>query len=307
MASAIPVNPVTRRRPAPSASAALAFVKRHPVLTYFVLVFVVSIGGVLAVIGASGIPVPATPERFARLMPVAIPIMLLGPPVAAVLLTGVVAGRSSLRDLRARLLRWRVDGRWYAVALLTAPLLYTLLLSALSLLSPEFVPGIVATDDKVSLLLTGLAVGVVGGLVEELGWTGFAIPRLRRRHGVVATGLIVGVLWGAWHVPITLWGTGDGSGALAPLLFLPPFLFYVGVLPPYRVLMIWIHDRTESVLVAMVMHASLIASSLFVLQPLARGVELSAYYIVLTTALWVLAAVVNVTAGRHLSRNGGGA
>jgi uncharacterized protein len=146
-----------------------------------------------------------------------------------------------------------------------------------------------------------LAVGLVGGLVEELGWTGFAIPRLRRRRGLLASGLIVGVLWGAWHVPISLWGTGDGTGAIAPLLFLPPFLFYVGVLPAYRVLMVWVYDRTESVLVAMLMHATLIASSLFMLQPLARGVALSAYYIVLTAVLWVLIAALAVAHGRQLA------
>jgi len=48
---------------------------------------------------------------------------------------------------------------------------------------------------------------MVGGILEELGWTGFATPTLlrRMRYGVLATGLIVGVLWGMAHLPIYYW------------------------------------------------------------------------------------------------------
>jgi membrane protease YdiL (CAAX protease family) len=69
----------------------------------------------------------------------------------------------------------------------------TMTLLALSFSSPAFLPGIFTTEEKTSLLLVSLAVGLSAGIFEELGWTGFAIPGLRQRHGVVATGLIVGV------------------------------------------------------------------------------------------------------------------
>jgi membrane protease YdiL (CAAX protease family) len=48
----------------------------------------------------------------------------------------------------------------------------------------------------------GLVVGLLVPFFEELGWTGFATAELRKRHGVLATGLIMGLLWGAWHVPL---------------------------------------------------------------------------------------------------------
>jgi membrane protease YdiL (CAAX protease family) len=83
--------------------------------------------------------------------------------------------------------------------LLTAPLLVVALLCALSLSSPVFVPGIVTTSQPASHLLFGIVVGLAAGAFEELGWTGFAVPALRRRHGVLASGLIVGLIWGAWH------------------------------------------------------------------------------------------------------------
>jgi uncharacterized protein len=72
-------------------------------------------------------------------------------------LTGLLYGRAGFRDLLTRMTRWRVGARWYAVALLTAPLLITAVLLALTLISPEFLPGILTTSDKAALLLMGIA------------------------------------------------------------------------------------------------------------------------------------------------------
>jgi hypothetical protein len=127
---------------------------------------------------------------------------------------------------------------------------------------------------------------------------------LRRRYGVLTTGLLVGSLWGAWHDFLTAWGSGDAAGAFSLALFLPPFIFYVGVLPVYRVLMGWVYDRTESLLVAILLHAMLSASTVIILLPVARGVALSAYYLVLTALLWLVVAVVAVTHDGQLSRSG---
>jgi membrane protease YdiL (CAAX protease family) len=118
------------------------------------------------------------------------------------------------------LLTWCVGAGWYAVALLTAPLLMAATLLTLSLSSPAFLPGIFTSDDKASLLLVGLAVGLSAGVFEEPGWTGLAIPTLRRRYGVLATGLIVGVWWSAWHLLPNIWSSRAASGELAVSVFL---------------------------------------------------------------------------------------
>jgi membrane protease YdiL (CAAX protease family) len=277
-----------------------AFIRGHPLLTYFALAFAISWGGVLIVVGPGGIP--GTSEQTKMLFPFVYLAMLAGPSVAGILLTGLVYGRAGLRELLSRLLRWRVGARWYAVALLSAPLLMTAVLLALSLTSPMFLPGIFTTSDKATLLLSGIAVGLVAGFFEELGWTGFAVPTLLRlRHGVLATGLIVGVLWGAWHFLVAFWASGSSSGALSLALFLPAVLF--SFLPAYRVLMVWVYDRSEeSLLVAMLMHTSLTASTL-ILMPLAiSGVPLVTYDLVLAGALWVVVGAVAVVGGGHISR-----
>ena len=126
------------------------------------------------------------------------------------------------------------------------------------------------------------------------------MPALRLRYGVLSTGLIVGVLWGAWHFLVNLWASGSSAGALSLYPFLPLIVF--SFLPAYRVLMVWVYDRTGgSLLVAMLMHASLTASTL-ILQPLATGVPLLTYDLVLAGALWVFVAAVAVVNGGQLSR-----
>src|SRR5215208_7044314 len=122
-----------------------AFIRSHPVLSFFALVFAISWGGVLTVVGPGGIPA-TNKEQFETLFPIALLAMVAGPSVAGILLTGLLYGRAGLREFGSRLLKWRVGARWYAVALLTAPLVFTAVSLALSLLSPEFLPGIFASD-----------------------------------------------------------------------------------------------------------------------------------------------------------------
>ena len=277
---------------------------RHPVASYFALTFAISWGGALLVIGGSGGMSGTTPTDDPR-FPFAVLAMLAGPSVAGILLTSLFHGRAGLRALLSRLLKWRVGARWYAVALLTAPLLMTATLFALSLSSPRFLPGIFTSDNKVSLLLVGLAVGLGAGILEELGWTGFAVPGLRLRHGVLTTGLIVGVLWGVWHLLTNVfWASSASSGELSLSIFLPASLFgvLVGYLPAFRVLMVWVYDRTGSLLVAMLMHLS-ITASLLILNPLAiSGVTLLTYSFVLAAAVWVVVVAVAVANHGLLSR-----
>src|SRR5215203_5165396 len=112
---------------------------------------------------------------------------------------------------------------------------------------PEFLPGILITSDKASLLLFGIGWGLIGGgLLEELGWTGFAVPSLLRlRYGVLTTGLIVGALWGVFHFPVNGWAGVTFSGALSVAISLPLQLFCtVAELTAFRVLMVWVYERT---------------------------------------------------------------
>ena len=281
-------------------------IRRYPLSTYYVLVFAISWGGILALIRVYGIP--STPDEFNKALPLAIAAMLAGPSVAGILMTALVDGRMGLRELLASLLRWRVAVVWYALALLAAPVVGTAALSALSLVSPAFLPGLWTTDDKASRLLFGLAAAAVVGILEELGWTGFAIPKLRLRYSVLASGLIAGILWGAWHImgQVVL-ASGTYTGDLSPPLFMAmrTILLLIGGLVAYRVLMVWVYDRTGSLLVAMLMHFSLTASAM-VLEPAEiAGEALVVYDLVSAAMLWAVVAAVGRAKGR-LSRSKSG-
>lgn len=263
------------------------FITKHPVLTYFALAFGISWAGGLFVLGPGGIPI--TIERLMTMGPVMYVAMLAGPTVAGLLMTSLVSGRAGLRELLVRLTTWRVGGRWYAVALLTAPVLVMAVSLALSLFSSDFLPAIFITDEKPAVL-SGVAAGLIVGIFEELGWTGFATPRIRRRYGVFSTGLLVGVLWGAWHFPM-FWEPNSFSGAL-PFAVLLVRLF--SWLPAYRVLMVWVYDRTGSLLVAMLMHASLTATQLVFMPPPSSGMTLMISILAWAAALWIVVAMIAV-------------
>jgi membrane protease YdiL (CAAX protease family) len=267
------------------------FTKRHLLPIYFALVFILSWGVFFILFGRNGLPVPADQKVWFAM------VGLFGPSVAGLGLIGLVSGRAGFRELRSRLLRWKVSARWYAVALLTAPLSTAVVLLAFGVFSPDYIPSIFTADGKAALILTGIFSGLLFGFFEELGWTGCAIPQLRRRYSIVATGLIVGLIWGLWHLPL-FWERDSFTGPL-PLALLLARLF--SWLPAYRVLMVWVYDRTESLLVVMLMHVSLVFISVVINSPVTGGGQLT-ILLIRAAILWIFVAVVTFGSRKKLSR-----
>ena len=260
-------------------------VASRPVTSYFVLTFAISWAGFLAAVGPGGFHASSwqTSARF----PLAVAAMLAGPSISGLLHIGLLDGAAGMRELGRRLVRWRVAPGWYVFALVTAPVLAGTTLLALSIRAPIF-----TSPDKAGVIGAGVAAGLTT-VLEEVGWTGFAIPRLRQRHGTMATALLVGVVWAGWHFLQGLFITGTYAGELPPALFVAlNTLGAIVQLTAYRVLLVWLHDRTQSLLVVTLMHASLTASTIFVFVPLATGWRCLAYGWALAAALWCVAAVV---------------
>ena len=259
---------------------------KYPLMIYFILTFIISWGAIVMLVGLDGIPVD--PDQAVTLGMA----ILLGPSITSLLLTGLTSGRKGFRELGSRLFKWRVSFSWYAVALLTAPVSTVIVLLLLSIFSSKFIPSIFISENKISLLIMGIVAGLMVGFFEELGWTGFAIPRMRSRFSVLATGIIVGFLWGVWHF-LLFWEKDSFSGVL-PLVLLLARLF--SWLPAYRILMIWAYDHTGSLFVVILMHTSLVAT-LMIIDPVLSGGSLVTFILVRAAVLWVIAA--RITAARR--------
>jgi membrane protease YdiL (CAAX protease family) len=141
--------------------------------------------------------------------------------------------------------------------------------------------------------------------MEELGWTGFAVPKLRLRYGMLTTGVIAGALWGAWHLLTNdLWGGAAGSGdiPLANFLALNGIMMVVGQLTAFRILMVWMYERTGSLLLVMLMHASLVFST-FVLGPAGlAGAGALIFPLAVGTGMWVTVAALLLAREPRFSR-----
>lgn len=276
--------------------------EQHAVSTYFTLTFVVSWGGMLVVVGGPN-HFLATPEEFNRLLPITALTLTAGPATAGLLMTGLLSGVNGYRNLLRRLLRWQINARWYAVALLTAPVLALAILIPLALYSPSFLPPLLSGSVSSSTLVITVIASLFGALFEEIGWTGFATPNIGQRHSVFRTGLIVGIFWSVWHFLVNLWGSPTLAGELPLILFVPLYLL-IGVvhLTGYRVLMVWVYYHTDSLLIVVLMHATLIVSTVqTVLTPPTTGISFLIWFFSLSVLFWLAIAVIIVFRGRGLT------
>lgn len=271
-----------------------SFIDRFSVLIYFILAFALSWGCMVLMIGPGSFPISAElAETQGALIYIG---LLVGPSVAGLLLIGLLEGKEGFRTLLSRLRTWRVGVRWYAIALLFAPLAATIVLLVLSRFSAVFVPAIFTADDKQGLLLSGIMAGLMVGIFEELGWTAFAVPRLRNRYSIFVTGLIVGLVWGAWHF-LPFWESNSFSATL-PLALLIARLF--AWLPPFRILMVWVYDRTNSLLLVIFMHTSLVFSTLTLPSMELSGVNLLIWLLAWTATLWLIVVAATMLSGGTL-------
>ena len=134
-----------------------------------------------------------------------------------------------------RILHWRVSPWYYAFAVLFPVALYAAT-NGVALLFGEPLDTSLLDGFVPSYLGTWGAVLFLGGL-EEPGWRGFALPQLQGRYSPVRATLVLGVIWGLWHLPIQ---------PLAIVLTVPMAFFYT-----------WLFNRTQSALLCIVLHASM--------------------------------------------------
>lgn len=262
--------------------------QRRPVLAFYAITFAIS-WSLFLLVGGSDFMSGAEWEENPAFM-FAILAMLTGPAIAGVFMTWQSSGSSGLREMYARLTRWRVPAPWYVAALFGAPTIVFSVLLALSLTSRDFLPPVVS--DGVDAAALGGAFGAgFSTLLEELGWTGFVTPRLRSRHSVLTTGLIVGVLWTVWHLLQVTWVARVSHAEVSFAVYYPLYLLAPSLVL-YRVLMVWVYERTRSLLVVTLMHASYAGASLPFLLPALTGTDFLIFFWLLSGVLALVVVAV---------------
>ncbi|MEV6605403.1 CPBP family intramembrane glutamic endopeptidase [Kutzneria sp. NPDC051319] len=177
-----------------------------------------------------------------------LPGAYLGPIFSAYVVTAVTDGRAGLRLWVGRLAKWRVNWRWYVGVVLAVPAVLTASTVALSEQNP-MLPAVATLVAYVPGLVLQM---VTTGLAEEPGWRDFALPRLQNRFGPLGGTLILGPLWGVWHLPLFFsdWGNWPHWTLLTPVEF-------VATCVTFSIIMTWVFNRTgESLPIAMLLHTS---------------------------------------------------
>jgi len=129
------------------------------------------------------------------------------PGIAAVIITAFLAEKQGIGDLFRPLRIWKVPFGWYLFALLFQPALFfvskwidfSLLDKSYEVISP-----LSSTDIEAPFVF--IAIGAIisaipGAFMEELGWRGFALPRMQNKYNALTASIILGLIWGAWHIP----------------------------------------------------------------------------------------------------------
>lgn len=230
---------------------ATTFLKRHPVAIFFFLTFLISWGGVFAVVGPSGLP--GTAEEIDRLYGDVVVPMLFAPLLAAIVVSAYLSGWAGVKRLLQGIVIWRAKPIEYAALFLLIPVCALTVLMAFSTVSTDYTPKFLDPENGLQTVFLFLALGFVIGLIEETGWTGFAISRLWRGGAILPLGIGFGVIHGIWHFLVAYWLEGADFGIL-----IIPFLIslWLVALVTMRILIVWVFSRTGSTLLAAMAHAS---------------------------------------------------
>ncbi|KTG30253.1 CPBP family intramembrane glutamic endopeptidase [Haloferax profundi] len=268
----------------------------HPIVAFFVLSFAITWAIDAPVLLFELPPSWATWGLFT--------LGALGPFVAAAVV--LWAGGESIRAWFVPRLRWRLSLRWYA-AVLVLPLVFVALGTVMyGLLGYPIDLGVLEMGAAFYLTLPLFIVfeAIVGGGKEELGWRGFALPRLQARYGAVQSGLLIGVLWALWHLP--LFFTTSAPHGTWPLG--QQVLWGVSMVG-FSLVLTWLYNETGSAWLAMLGHGAMnILSGLVPIDaavvgtPIYDEVRVAAIG-TFAVAVWVVALVLVATRGMdHLSR-----
>ena len=215
---------------------------------------------------------------------------VFAPSLVALALTARADGRAGTLALLRRTVKWSVSARWYVFAIsfmATIKLAVALLLRIATGAWPAF------GQEPVYIMAIAIVFSTPVQAGEEIGWRGYALPRLAERLGLARAGIILGVIWACWHLPFFFVPGTDTSGQSFPV-----YLLSVTAL---SVAMAWLYWRTNgSLLLTMLMHAAVNNTKDIV--PSAVSAATNAFSISSSLVAWLSVAILWICAAYFLVR-----
>jgi membrane protease YdiL (CAAX protease family) len=184
--------------------------------------------------------------------------------------------------------RNRIPARLFAGLLIPPVLIVGVLTAMAKLVSPTYAPN---------FFPLGLLFGLPAGFFEEIGWTGFAFPRMAASASAFGRSVVLGVLWASWHLPVVNYlGTASPHGRY----WLAYFLVFAIAMTAMRVLICWLYANSKSVLIAQFMHMSSTGSLVVFSAAGVSAAQEVLWYAVYGALLWGWVAIVLGASGRGL-------
>jgi len=213
------------------------WIKQHSVLAFYILTFTISWLGYLPQVAYSYGLFPFQSILFFI-------IGGLGPTIAAAIVMFVLHGKNGVRKLFTSLAEWQVSIIWYTIALFLHAVVWFIVIGL-----PN---GIFLDAKKIAplfMLLPIFLANMFMNVWEEIGWRGFALPKLQLRYTALVSSLIVGAMWGLWHLPLLVMK----DYPMSTYLVVP---FFIGATAA-SVLYAWIYNNTKgSLLMVTIFHAA---------------------------------------------------
>ena len=272
------------------------FINRNALLLFFTMAFAISWVGILLSFGQNGLHIfqgqDVLAGKYSSQLILIWLSMLVGPSISGIILTATIDGKRGLKHLLRLILKWKVHIKWYGAALLVFPAILLLIFYSLSFVSERFYPA--------PILIPGLFVGLIGGFFEEIGWTGFAMPRLLSRFSFIKTAIILGVIHSFWHLFADYLGGVD----FYKTLYLFHFLLWIIALTVLRFFIMWIYHHTQSLFLPILIHASFTGSQLILTPSILNGTESILWYaifVVIITILLLTTIIKNLHRNKYYS------
>jgi membrane protease YdiL (CAAX protease family) len=243
-----------------------------------------------------------------RVLPIQFPLVVYlflgwGFVLASLIMTRITLGQSAVIALLNQYLIWRIHWKWYLTAFLLFPAIFTLavLLNAaftqsLVDFNGVFAHKIFGESANLPLLILPFFLFDFISNGEEMGWRGYVLPRLQAKHSTVVSSLILGLIWGFWHLPKYMAPGNTGSFGWMMVKMLADAVIYT-----------WLYNKTSgSLLLTTIMHTAGNTAGVFL--PMANtrsGEQMDVYVLAVVIEIIFAFLFATVSGLKRLSKNEG--